>query len=54
MSNSYIWLIDSSLSGATTPNQSEPGSNANEGVFYIHQSSGTGALSLDGLMSYVK
>ena len=36
---SYIWLIDRTLSAATTPGQSGPGSNGNEGVFHIPQSS---------------
>ena len=35
MSNSSIWLIDRTLSGATTPGQSGPGSNDNEGVLCI-------------------
>ena len=48
MSNSSIWLIDWTLSGATTPGQSGPGSNGNEGVLHIPQS----ALLPDGLMSY--
>ena len=34
-----IWCIDRTLSGATTPGQSVPGSNGNEGMFCIHQSS---------------
>ena len=34
-----IWLIDRTLSGASTRGQSEPGSNGNEGVLYILQSS---------------
>ena len=36
---SSIWSIDRTLSGATTPGQSEPGNNGNEGVLYIPQSS---------------
>ena len=39
MSNSSIWLLDSTLSGATTPGQSGPGSNDNESVLYIHPDS---------------
>ena len=35
MSNSSIWPIDSALSGATTPGQSGPGSQGNEGVLRI-------------------
>ena len=36
---SSIWPIDSTLSGATTLGQSEPGSDGNEGVLRILQSS---------------
>ena len=36
---SSIWPIDRTLSGATTPGQSEPGSNGNERVLHIPQSS---------------
>ena len=32
---SSIWPIDSTLSGATTPDQSGPGSNINEGVLHF-------------------
>ena len=35
MSNSSIWYIDRILSGATTPGQSGPGSDGNEGVLHI-------------------
>ena len=35
MSNSSIWTIDGTLSGVTTPGQSEPVSNGNKGVIYI-------------------
>ena len=35
MSNSSIWPIDKTLSGATTPGQSGPGSKGNEGVLHI-------------------
>ena len=52
MSNCSIWPIDKTLSGATTPGQSEPGSNGNEGVLHIPQSSSiTGALLSDCLVS---
>ena len=37
MSNSSIWHIDMTLSGATTPDQTEPGSNSSEGVLRIPQ-----------------
>ena len=52
MSNSSIWLLDKTLSGATTLGQSRPGSEGNEGVLHISQSSWAGALSSDCLMSY--
>ena len=39
MSNSSIWPIDRTLSGATTPSQSWPVSDGNGGVLCIHQSS---------------
>ena len=32
---SSIWSIDRTLSGATIPGQSEPGSDGNEGVILI-------------------
>ena len=52
MSNSSIWPIDRTLSGATTLGQSGPESNGNEGVLCIPQSSSiTGASQLDVLMS---
>ena len=35
MLNSSIWPIDRTLSGITTPRQSGPGSNGNEGVLDI-------------------
>ena len=41
---SSIWPIDRTLSGATTPGQSGPGSDGNEGVLRIPQNSSiTGA-----------
>ena len=52
MSNSSIWPIDRTLSGATTLGQSGPGSNDNEGVLCILQSSSiTGVSQSDCLMS---
>ena len=39
MSKSSILSIDRTLSSPTTPGQSEPGSNGNEGVLCIPQSS---------------
>ena len=48
-----LWPIDRTLSGATTPHQSGPGSNGNEGVFCIPQSSSITRASLsDCLVSY--
>ena len=53
MLNSSIWPIDRTLSGATTPGQSGPGSDDNEGVQRITLSSSiTGALPSDCLESY--
>ena len=43
------------LSGATTPGQGGPGSDGNEGVLHIHQSSSiTGTSTLDCLVSYTR
>ena len=47
-----IWLIDWTLTGPTTSGQSSPGSNGNEGVLHIPQSSRTEASSSDDLVSY--
>ena len=53
MSNSSIWSLYRTLSGATTLSQSEPGSNSNGGVLHIPQSSSiAGASPSDSLMSY--
>ena len=41
MQFSYIWPIDMTLSDATTPDQSELGSNGNEGVLRIPKNSST-------------
>ena len=50
---SSIWSIDRTLSGATIPGQSEPGSNGNEGVLCIPQGSSiTETSPSDCLMSY--
>ena len=52
MLNSSIWLIDRTLSGATTSGQSEP---ENKGVFRIPQNSSiTGASPSDCLASYLR
>ena len=48
-----IWPIDRTLSGATTPGHSGPGSDGNEGVLCIPQSSSITETSLsDCLVSY--
>ena len=53
MSNSSFCHIDRSLLGATTPGQSEPGSDVNEGILCISQSTTiTGAPQSDCLVSY--
>ena len=53
MSNSSIWLIDRTLSGASNLGKSGPGSDGNE-VLHIPQSSSiTGASPSDCLMSYL-
>ena len=53
MPNSSIWPIDKTLSGATTLGQSGPGSNGNEGVLHIPQSSSiTEASPSDYSVSY--
>ena len=50
---SSIWFIDRTLSGATTPGQSGPGSDGNEGILRIPKSSSiTRALLSDCLVSY--
>ena len=50
---SSIQPIDRALSGANTLGQSEPGSDGNEGVFHIPQSSSiTGTSPSDCLVSY--
>ena len=53
VSNSSIWSIDRTLSSATTQDQREPGSDDNEKVLYISQSTRiTGASLSDCLVSY--
>ena len=52
---SSIWFIDRTLSGATTMGQSEPGSDVNEWVLRIPQSSSiTGISTSDCLVSYTR
>ena len=51
---SYIWPIERTLSGATTPGKIRPGGDSNEGILCIPQSSSiTGAIPSDCLVSYV-
>ena len=53
MQFSFIWTIDGTLSGVSTPGQSGPGSDSNEGVLHISPNSSiTGASPLDCLISY--
>ena len=53
MQISSIWLIDRTLSGATTSGQSGPWSNGNKEVLRVPQSSSiTGTLPSDCLVSY--
>ena len=48
-----FWPIDRTLSGTTTPGQSEPGSNGSKGVLCIPQSSSiTGGSPSDDLVLY--
>ena len=55
MSNSSIWPIDRTLSGATTPCQSGPGSNGNEGLLWIPPSfTITGTSPSDCLLSCLR
>ena len=48
----YSCLTLRNLTGSTTPGQSGPRSNSNEGGLHIPQSSMTGASLSDGLVSY--
>ena len=49
---SSIWPIDRTLSSATTPGQSGPGNDGNEGLLHIPQSSSiTGTSLSDCLVS---
>ena len=51
---SFIWLINRTLSSATTPDQSGDGSNGTEGVLFIPQSfSIIGTSPPDCLLSYL-
>ena len=52
MSNDSSWPKSRILSGATTPGQSDPGSNGNEGVFHFPQITKAGTSQWDCLVSY--
>ena len=52
MSQIEIWLIDMTLSGATTLDESEFGSNGNEGILCIPQNSKIGASPSNCLEPY--
>ena len=52
MINNSIWFVDGNLTGTTSPGQSRPGSNGNEGVLHISQSFSTGASVSNDLVSY--
>ena len=53
MSNISIWSIDRTLSGTATPSQNGPGSDGNEEVLHIPQSSSITEVSTsDFLVSY--
>ena len=52
LTDSSIWPIDMTLSGTTTPGQSGPESNGNEGVLHFLQISKDGSSPSDCLMSY--
>ena len=55
MSNSYFWSIDWTPSGASTPSQSEPGSDGNKQELHITQSSSiTGASPLNCLVCHIQ
>ena len=47
MIKQFFWSIDRTLIGTTTPCQSGPGSNADEGLLHILQNSKTGASPSD-------
>ena len=49
--SSSIWPINKTQSDATTPGQSGPGSNSNEGTLYIPQIPKTRTSPSDGLVS---
>ena len=50
--NSSIWHIDGTLIGTFNPGPNGAGSNSNNSVLCISESSWTGASLSDGLVSY--
>ena len=50
----YTWHIYGTLTGTTTSGQSRPGSNDNEGVLHIPQSSRTRASSSDAVYCHIQ
>ena len=51
---SFIWPIEMTLSGATTPSQNGPGNYGSEGIYHISQRSNiTGTSPSDYLVSYL-
>ena len=56
LENDYIFLFDTlegTLTGTTTLDHSEHGSNGNEGVLHIPHISRTGATPSDSFVSYL-
>ena len=53
MANSSIRLIDKTLSDTTSPGESGPGNNGNEGVLHIPQSSKTEASPSDEVQCHI-
>ena len=53
MSNSSLWPIDKTLSGATTPGQSAPESDSNEGILCIPQNSSITEVSPSNYFSVI-
>ena len=50
--SSFIWTMHGTITGTNIPSQSGPGSNGNEGLLSIPQSSWAVTSPSDGLMSY--
>ena len=49
-----IWPIDKMITGCANKGQSEHGSNSNEGILHIRQSSKTAAWSLDAVYCQIQ